>query len=97
MTEESGAHLSEGGADNDVRVVRIYINETGLSVPRGSSILDALRMFDESHARAVDNGESRLVDSRGLDISGATIVNGGTILRVLPVRNRDTSMPEHDQ
>ncbi len=97
MTEESDTRHQSAGAGHELRTVRVYINEAGLSVPQGSSVLDALRIFDEESARAVERGESRLVDSRGLDIHESSIVSGGTILRVLPVRSATKSITGQDR
>lgn len=78
---------------NPARDVRVYVNERGVSVPFGSTALDAVRALSLELAQQVAAGEARLSDSRGLPIEAAHAVNGGFIIRVLPVRAR--SHAEH--
>ena len=68
--------------------VRVYVNERGVSVPRGSTALDAVRAFSSAQGDEVEAGAARLTDSRGLPIDPSCPVSGGLILRVLPVRAR---------
>ena len=68
--------------------VRVYVNERGVSVPPGSTALDAVRASSPEQAGQVASGAARLADSRGLPIDAACTVSGGLILRVLPVRDR---------
>jgi hypothetical protein len=67
-------------------VVRAYVNERGVSVPRGASALDVVRAFDTAAADALVAGTQRLTDSRGLPIDAGTPAHGGAIYRLLPVR-----------
>ena len=71
--------------------VRVYVNERGVSVPPGSTALDAVRAFSSHHGDEVEAGAARLTDSRGLPIDAGCTVSGGLILRVLPVRARSGS------
>ena len=71
--------------------VRVYVNERGVSVPAGSTALDAVRAFSSDNANELSAGRARLTDSRGLPIDAACAVSGGLILRVLPVRDRAVS------
>ncbi len=66
--------------------VRVYVNDRGVSVPRGATALDAVAALDREQARAIAGGLARLTDSRGLPIEPSVPVHGGLILRVLPVR-----------
>lgn len=68
--------------------VRAYVNERGVSVPAGSTAIDAVRAHSVELAEQVAAGEARLTDSRGLPVDAAHPVTGGFILRVLPVRAR---------
>lgn len=73
---------------NALSEVRVYVNERGVSVPGGSTALDAVRALFPDQANAVASGLSRLTDSRGLPIPHETPVTGGGIFRVVPVRER---------
>ena len=66
--------------------VRVYVNERGVSVPRGATALDAVAALLPEQAREIATGAARLTDSRGLPIEFSVPVHGGLILRVLPVR-----------
>jgi len=66
--------------------LRAYVNERGVTVPRGASALDVVRAFDPAAAEAVLAGTQRLTDSRGLPIAASTAAHGGAIYRLLPVR-----------
>jgi hypothetical protein len=66
--------------------VRAYVNERGVSVPRGASALDVVRAYEAAAADALVAGTQRLTDSRGLPIDVDTPAHGGAIYRVLPVR-----------
>jgi hypothetical protein len=82
MNSESGVDAS---MDN-VRELRAYVNERGVSVPAGSTALDAVRAHSPTLADEVAAGAARLTDSRGLPIDANQLATGGLILRVLPVR-----------
>jgi hypothetical protein len=69
--------------------VRVYVNERGVSVPPGSTALDAVRSLFPEQADDIAAGVLRLTDSRGLPIGHDTPLTGGAIFRVVPVRDRD--------
>ena len=68
------------------RDIRAFVNDKGVSVPRDATALDAVRAHDASLALSIVAGQSRITDSRGLPLPADTVISGGTILRVLPVR-----------
>jgi hypothetical protein len=70
------------------KTVRVFVNAAGVMVPAGSSILDAVRRWNESEAAAVEKGEKMVTDSRGLPIDADERVSAGSIFRLLPVRKR---------
>ena len=65
---------------------RAYVNERGVSVAFGATVRDAVAAFDVTEAEALDRGERRVTDSRGLPIDATSAVHGGAIFRLLPVR-----------
>lgn len=69
--------------------VRVYVNEQGLSLPRGSTVLDAVRAHSADDGAALEAGGARVTDSRGLELDASSVLTGGTIMRVLPVRDRN--------
>jgi len=68
--------------------VRVYVNERGVSVARGATALDAVRAIFPEQADGVAAGTLRLTDSRGLPVSHDLPLAGGSIFRVVPVRER---------
>lgn len=68
--------------------VRVFVNERGVSVPAGSTALDAVRALFPDDAAGVEAGRLRLTDSRGLPAPADTPVNGGAIYRVVTARER---------
>jgi hypothetical protein len=77
---------------------RVYVNERGVSVPHGSTALDAVRAFDAAFERnetsSLVAGTRRLTDSRGLPVESDTPVHGGAIYRIVAVRE---SLPSVDE
>jgi hypothetical protein len=74
--------------------VRVFVNATALSVPPGSTALDAVRAWRAEEADAVASGASVVTDRRGLPIAADTRVQAGSIFRVIP--NRATGVPAPD-
>jgi hypothetical protein len=72
----------------DDGTVRVYVNERGVSVPAGSRAIDAVRALFPEQADDIEAGRSRVTDSRGLPTAADTLLHGGAIFRVLPVRER---------
>ena len=68
--------------------LRVYVNERGVSVPHGSVAVDAVRALFPELAAEVDAGRQRLTDSRGLPAEASQGPVGGSIYRVVPVRER---------
>jgi hypothetical protein len=68
--------------------LRVYVNERGVSVPHGSIALAAVRALFPDQADAIVAGTMRLTDSRGLPVSHELALSGGSIFRVVPVRER---------
>ncbi|BAH39398.1 hypothetical protein GAU_2356 [Gemmatimonas aurantiaca T-27] len=68
--------------------VRAFVNERGVSVPAGSTALDAVRALLPASADQIDGGTARLTDSRGLPVDAHEPLVNGAIYRVVPVRER---------
>ena len=81
--------MSEGGSSmSGPDSLRVYVNERGVSVPHGSVAVDAVRALFPELAADVDAGRQRLTDSRGLPVDATQALVGGSIYRVVPVRER---------
>ena len=76
--------------------LRVYVNERGVSVPHGSVAVDAVRALFPDLATDVDAGRHRLTDSRGLPVEATQALVGGSIYRVVPVRERIDAAVEPD-
>jgi hypothetical protein len=76
---------------SDNRMVRVFVNASGVDVPAGSTALDAVRIWSDEAARDVTSGTRLITDSRGLPIDSATQMPAGSILRLVANRARDTA------
>jgi hypothetical protein len=83
---------------SEARALRAFVNGTGVNVPSGATILDAVRVADAALAEAVMAGTRAIADSRGLVIDSNTPVTGGTVLRVVSSRAKraDDAEPAED-
>jgi len=76
------------------RMVRVFVNASGIEVPAGSTALEAVRAFSAEAADEVSASRRLITDSRGLPIDSATPMSAGSILRL--VANRDRSSQDTD-
>ena len=76
------------------RMVRVFVNASGVEVPAGATALDAVRAFSAEAADEVSASRRLITDSRGLPIDSATPMSAGSILRL--VANRDRSSQDTD-
>jgi hypothetical protein len=68
--------------------LRAFVNGSGVNVPHGASVLDAVRAADPAAADAVQGGTRAIADSRGLAIDPATPLTGGAVLRLVSAKAR---------
>jgi hypothetical protein len=68
------------------RMVRVFVNGSGVEVPAGSVALDAVQTWNADAAGEVSSGTRLITDSRGLPIDPATPMSAGSILRLIPKR-----------
>ena len=71
--------------------LRVFIDAHGVTVPVGSTALDAVAAYDKDAARALGAGEKILTDSRGLPFEPGAQVQSGAIFRLIPRRDRSAS------
>jgi len=72
------------------RMVRVFVNGSGVEVPAGSVALDAVQTWNADAAGEVSSGARLITDSRGLPIDPATPMSAGSILRLIPKRGAAT-------
>jgi hypothetical protein len=75
-------------------MLRAFVNGTGVTVPSGATILDAVRVADAALADAVTAGSRAIADSRGLVVNADTPVTGGTVLRVVSSKAKRADDPD---
>ena len=66
--------------------VRVYVNERGISVARGTTALEAVRQLFPDEASAIQDGRRQLADSRGLPADANRVLVNGDIFRIISVR-----------
>lgn len=72
--------------------LRVYVNGQPVDVAESATVLDAVERADPLLAAEVSSGDSVVADSRGLPIGPDAPLYGGAILRVAPVRRRETEL-----
>lgn len=70
--------------------LRVFVNGVGVSVPPGSTVLDAVAAADTAAAAEVRAGTRAVADSRGLPVAADTLVSGGYVMRIVSARGRAT-------
>ena len=81
---------------SDTRLVRVFVNATGIEVPAGSTALDAVRAWNAAAAEEVVADRRVITDSRGLPIDSGTLMPAGSILRLVAKRDRGAT-PDPDE
>lgn len=66
--------------------LRVFVNGTGVSVPAGSTVLEAVSAADAEAAEAVRSGARGVVDSRGLPVASDVVLSGGFVMRIVSAR-----------
>jgi hypothetical protein len=70
------------------RMVRVFVNGTGVDLPAGAAALDAVHAWNAALADEVRAGGRIITDSRGLPLDPAAPMSAGSILRVIVRRER---------
>lgn len=66
--------------------LRVFVNGAGVSLPPGSTVMEAVEAADASAAADVRAGTRAVVDSRGLRVEPETPLSGGFVMRVVSAR-----------
>lgn len=72
--------------------LRVFVNGTGVSVPVGSTVIDAVAAADSAAAAEVRAGTRLVADSRGIPVTADTPLTGGYVMRIVSARQRADSM-----
>lgn len=68
--------------------LRVFVNGVGVSVPAGSTVLDAIVAVDAAAAADLRAGTRAVADSRGLPVANDTPLTGGYVMRIVSARLR---------
>lgn len=68
--------------------LRVFVNGSGVSVPAGSTVIDAVAVADPAAAEAVRAGTRLVADSRGIPVAAETLLSGGYVMRLVSARQR---------
>ena len=74
--------------------LRVFVNETPLNLPIGSTVAAALQTFDPVLASRVEAGAAAVTDGRGLPLTLDAPLSGGAILRVVGSRSSGRAGPD---
>jgi hypothetical protein len=62
--------------------IRVFVNATGVELPSGARVLDAIAAYDPALSTSVAGGAAFVTDGRGIEIDGDAPLAAGSILRV---------------
>ena len=68
--------------------LRVFVNGVGVSVPVGSTVIDAISAADPAAAAQVRGGQRAVADSRGLPVAPDAPLSGGFVMRLVSARAR---------
>lgn len=66
--------------------LRVFVNGVGVTVPAGSTVLDAVAAADAPAAEQVRTGTKAVADSRGIAVAPDTPLSGGFVMRIISAR-----------
>lgn len=76
--------------------IRCFVNDAGVTVPAGSTMLDAVRAADPLLAGRIAAGEGQLTDGRGVALEGSAPATAGSIIRAIVSARRGARTAEFD-
>jgi hypothetical protein len=63
--------------------IRVFVNATGIELPGGSRVFEAVAADDPALHSSVSSGAAYVTDGRGIEIEGDAPLTSGAILRVV--------------
>jgi hypothetical protein len=76
--------------------IRVYLNERGWSLSRGSSVRDAIAAGAPELLPACEAGEAVITDGRGLPLALDAALGNGDIIRAARSSRRPPQVPPDD-
>lgn len=76
--------------------IRCFVNDAGISVAAGSTVLDAVRAADPLLADRIAAGEGQLTDGRGIALAATAPAAVGSIIRAIVSARRGARTAEFD-
>ena len=76
--------------------LRVFVNGSGVTVPAGSTVLDAVSAADPASADDVRAGRRLVADSRGIPVALDTPLSGGYVMRLVSARQRSGAESDTD-
>jgi len=73
------------------RMIRVFVNGSGVDVPAGATALEAVRAWNGDAAAEIAAGARVVTDSRGLPIDASTPMSAGSILRLVLNRGHEAA------
>ncbi len=71
-----------------IEPLRVFVNGSGVTVPVGSTVIDAVAAADSAAAEEVRAGTRLVADSRGIPVAADTLLSGGYVMRLVSARQR---------
>ena len=63
--------------------IRVFVNAGAVDLPAGADVVAAVRAFDPALERQIASGAAYVTDGRGIQVSPASSLSAGAILRVV--------------
>lgn len=76
--------------------IRVFVNERPVEVAPGSTVLRAVRAFDDALAGRLERHEAYVTDGRGIPMPPDVLLSPGAILRVIVSARRATEGTDAD-
>lgn len=74
------------------QTIRIFVNARAVDIPAGADAEAAVRAFDPALERQIASGSAYVTDGRGVQISPASPLSAGAILRVVISSRRNVNV-----
>lgn len=76
--------------------IRVFVNERGVQVPAGASVIEAVMAFDSALGERLRGGGASVTDGRGIALPPDAPLYAGAILRVLVSARRERNRADAD-
>jgi hypothetical protein len=66
-----------------VSTIRVFVNASGVDLPAGANVREAVRAFDAQLDAGIARGAAYVTDGRGIELDPDAPLASGAILRVV--------------